>query len=556
MYKKNLTIKETFELGVKNHQKNKLKIAENFYNQVLKVRPNHFGSIFYLGTLFTQIKRFDSAKSLLQKAIQNKTNYSPAYSNLGGVLKEIGEYEGAIKYCQKAILIDPNYAEAHNNLGGALRELGELQKAVDSYKKAIQIQPNFESAHANLGAVFLQLGEIHKAINCYEKLKQIESNPGNAHQQLGGLYVVLGDIQKAISAYQNALKYEQDNLVYYYNLIDLKKEILDLDLRNKICRIINDSNCTKKNLAYGNFLLSKYEKKDKNYKKEFDYLIKGHQYYFETEEEKHKNQVEHWLNELPNIEELLDFNKYRKKIKKINHEIRPIFIVGVPRCGSTLVEKIISSGSKYIPTGEETAIISSFVNRKLLKKQSLNFEIENFQIKLYEMYKQKRLIQKENDFIFTDKTLDNFFYIGFIKEIFPNAKVINCKRNALSSIMSIFKNNLPGIPWAHNLEHIFKYFDIYYKTIENYKRIFPNFIYELELEELVDDPENESKKLMKFCGLPWDKKCLEYYKRKDLISRTTSNLQIRKAIYKHSEKRYLPYKLFLDKYGYKYSWYN
>ena len=533
-----------------------LKIAENFYTQVLRARPNHFGSIFYLGTLFTQIKRFDSAKSLLQKAIQIKTNYSPAYSNLGGALKELGEYEGAIKYCQKAILIDPNYAEAHNNLGGALRELGELQKAVDSYKKAIQIQPNFESAHANLGAVFLQLGEIHKAINCYEKLKQIESNPGNAHQQLGGLYVVLGDIQKAISAYQNALKYEQDNLVYYYNLIDLKKEILDLDLRNKICRIINDSNCTKKNLAYGNFLLSKYAQKDKNYKKEFDYLIKGHQYYFETQEEKHKKQLKYWLNELPNIKELFDFNKSKKEIKKINHKIKPIFIVGVPRCGSTLVEKIIASGVNYIPTGEETAIISSFVNRKLLKKQSLNFEIENFRIKLYEMYKQKRLIQEDNDFTFTDKTLDNFFYTGFIKEIFPHAKVINCKRSPIASIISILQNNLPDVPWAHNLEHIFKYFDIYYRTIEKYKRIFPNFIYELELEKLVKDPENESKKLMKFCDLPWDTKCLEFYKRKDLISRTTSNLQIRKPIYKHSEKRYLPYKQFLKEYGDKYSWYN
>ena len=76
------------------------------------------------------------------------------------------------------------------------------------------------------------------------------------------------------------------------------------------------------------------------------------------------------------------------------------------------------------------------------------------------------------------------------------------------------------------------------------------------MEKLVEDPENESKKLMKSCDLPWDKKCLEYYKRKDLISRTTSNLQIRKAIYKHSENRYLPYKPFLDEYGYKYSWYN
>ena len=514
MEKKNLTIKETFTLAIQNHQKKNFETAGNLYKEILKTNPNHFGSIFYLGSLLVQTKRFNSAKSLLQKAIQIKTNYAPAYSNLGGALKELGEYEEAIEHCQKAIQIDPNYADAYNNLGASLMEIGELHKAADSYQKAIQIQPNFEDAHINLSAVFQQMGDIHKAIKCYQKLNQIQSNLGNAYSNLGGLYVVLGDTQKAASSYQNALKYEPDNLVFYYHLIDLNKEILNLNLKNKIARIINDSNCTKKNLAYGNFLLSKYAQKDKNYKKEFDYLIKGHQYYFETQEEKHKKQLKYWLNELPNIKELFDFNKSKKEIKKINHKIKPIFIVGVPRCGSTLVEKIIASGVNHIPAGEETAIISSFVNRKLLKKQSLNFEIENFRIKLYEMYKQRRLIQEDNDFTFTDKTLDNFFYTGFIKEIFPHAKVINCKRSAIASIISILQNNLPDVPWAHNLEHIFKYFDIYYRTIEKYKRIFPNFIYELELEKLVKDPENESKKLMKFCDLPWDKNAWNFIKEK------------------------------------------
>ena len=556
MDKKNLTIKETFALAVQNHQKNNLKVAENLYKKILRTNPNHFGSIFYLGTLFVQIKRFDLAKSLLQKAIQIKINYAPAHSNLGGTLKELGEYEEAIDHCQKAIQIDPNYADAYNNLGASLKEMGELQKAVDSYQKAIQIQPNFEDAHINLGAAFQQMGDIHKAIKCYQKLSKIQSNLGNVYSGLGGLYVVLGDTQKAISSYQNALKYEPDNLVFYYHLIDLNKEILNLNLKNKIDRIINDSNCTKKNLAYGNFLLSKYAQKDKNYKKEFDYLIKGHQYYFKTQETKHKKQLNFWLNELPYIKELFDFNRPKKEIKKINHKIRPIFIVGVPRCGSTLVEKIIASGANYIPTGEETAIISSFVNHKLLKKQSLNFEIENFRIKLYEMYKQKRLIQEENDFTFTDKTLDNFFYIGFIKEIFPHAKVINCKRNALFSIMSILKNNLVNIPWAHNLDHILKYFNNYYKISENIKKIFPNFVYELQFEKFVNDPITESKKLLKFCDLPWDIKCLEYYKRKDLISKTASNIQIREAIYKQTLDKYLPYKKFLEKYGKKYMWFN
>ena len=174
---------------------------------------------------------------------------------------------------------------------------------------------------------------------------------------------------------------------------------------------------------------------------------------------------------------------------------------------------------------------------------------------LIKRYKEKNLIKQNSNYIFTDKTLDNFFYINLIRAIFPSAKIINCKREPLSSIMSILKNNLPSVPWAHDLDHIFKYFDIYNKLIKNYNNVFPNFIYELSLEKLSHEPVKESKKLMKFCNLPWHKNCLEFYKRKDLISKTTSNLQIRKAIYKHSLKKYSPYKKFIDQYGKKYFWY-
>jgi len=141
-------------------------------------------------------------------------------------------------------------------------------------------------------------------------------------------------------------------------------------------------------------------------------------------------------------------------------------------------------------------------------------------------------------------------------KIYPNAKIINCKRDILSSIVSIFQNNLTELAWAHDLDKIFRYFNNYFKIIEKYKKINPNFIYELEFEKLVNNPEEESKKLMKFCELPWDKKCLEFYKREDLFSKTASNIQIRKAIYKHSVTKYLPYKKFLNQYGEKYSWFN
>ena len=205
--------------------------------------------------------------------------------------------------------------------------------------------------------------------------------------------------------------------------------------------------------------------------------------------------------------------------------------------------------------GEELGIISSFVKQKIIQKENIYSDLRGMRNDLIKKYSEKNILKEDSNFIFTDKTLDNFFYIKLIKDIFPQSKIINCKREPLSSIMSILKNNLPNVPWAHSLEHIFQYFDIYYKLIKNYNKIFPNFIYELNLEKLSLEPEKESKKLMEFCKMPWDKKCLEYYKRKDLFSKTASNMQIRSAVYKHSLEKYLPYKEFLSQYGQKYSWF-
>ena len=517
-----LTAEETFALAVQNHKKNNLQIAENLYKEALKINPNHFEAIHYLGVLLAQTKRFNLAKPLFHKAIQIQPNYVLTHNNLGNVLKELGEHQKAISSFEKAIQINPNYAIAHYNLGNVLKELGEHQKAISSYQQAIQINPNYADVYNNLGLLLQELGEHQKAKNYY----------------------------------QMAVKYEPENLAHLYNLSSLDEEILHPNLKNKIYKIIEKNNSTKKNIAYGNFLLSRYELKAKKYKNEFDHLLKGHQYYFESEKKKFKKRIEYLLNVLPKRKKLINLNRHNKNIKMDNHLIKPIFIIGVPRCGSTLIEKIIASGSQYIPIGEETGIIHTVVQNLINHKQSLNSDIDQFQTKIVEICKQKGLVQEESNYIFTDKSLENFFYIDIIKEIFPQAKVINCRRNAISSIMSTLKNNLFTLPWAHNLEHIFKYYDIYYQMIKNFEKTHSNFIYDLQYEKFISNPENEAKKLMKFCGLPWDIKCLEFYKRRDLISKTASNIQFRKAIYNDSINKYLPYKQFLSKYGNKYSWFD
>ena len=555
MFTKDLTIKEIFAQAAKDYKKNNFKSAEKLYKEILKKNPNHFDSIVLLGTLLAQSGKLEKAKQFFQKAIKINPNSSNVNYNLGLAFKELGEYKKAVSHYEKAIKIKPEYFIAHNNLGIIFYKLGEFQKAKSCYERAIQINPDFVNGHFGLGNVFEELGEYQKAIGCYKKAIQIQPNHVEAYNNLALVFKGLGEYQKAIACYEDAIKYQSENLVSIYLLSELKKEVLDLNLKKKIINIINKENCTKKNYAYGNFLLSKYELEISNYEKEFSYLLKTHFHYLDLRRSFFNKEVDYWLNRLPKEKELVNFKKFSKSFQEDN-KIKPIFIVGVPRCGSTLVEKVIASSTKYIPIGEETNIFRDFVKQMINQNSFSNLDIRDVQSKIIKKFKQKGLIQESSNYIFTDKSLDNFFYIGLINKIFPNAKVINCRRNSLSLVMSIFKNIYKDIPWGHNLEHIFKYINTYNQMIDNYKIFFPNFIYDLQYEAFVNSPEVESKKLLEFCNLPWDKKCLEFYKRKDIISKTASSLQVKKAIYKDSGEKYLQYKQFLYKYGKKYTWFS
>ena len=230
---------------------------------------------------------------------------------------------------------------------------------------------------------------------------------------------------------------------------------------------------TKTNSAFGNYLLAKYERKSKNYEKELKFLIKAHKNFFDSKKEKFELGVKYCFDDVLQIEK-------KAKVEKTNNdkydEIKPIFIVGVPRCGSTLVEKVIASGSKTIPMGEETSVFENFVIKKILEKQSLNLGIcSQVRKDINSLYQDRGLILKKYDNIFTDKSLNNFFYLKLIKQIYPEAKIINCRRDILSSIVSIFQNNLTELAWTHDLNNIFKYFNNYFEIINSYKEVTSNY---------------------------------------------------------------------------------
>ena len=588
MNKQNQTLRTTFVKAFESYKNKDYKNAEIHCYKILSIDPNHIDSLSMLATLSAINGNFEKAKGFLKQVIKIEPNNLTILQNLGTAHKELGEFDEAIKLYNKVLNINPKHTNSNYNLGLVFYKLNDLEKAksylkktveiqknyalaffslanvhsdlkeyndaVSCYQKSIEINPNLPGAHNNLGLIFRILNDLENAISCYKKAIELKSDHAGAYHNLALTLKDLGQFDEAIKYHQKAIKYEPENLAHFHFISELKKDVLDENLKNKIKNILSGEKCTKNNLAYGNFLLAKFERKDKNYEKEFSYLIKGHDSFFKARGKRFELGVKYCFDDVLQISNGAKVNK--TNIKKYG-DIAPIFIIGVPRCGSTLVEKIIGSGNKTIPIGEETAILENYINKKVLEKQSLNLgNVDEVREELYSIYKEKGLLLTKNDPIFTDKSLNNFFYLELINEIFPKAKIINCKREALSSIVSIFQNNLTELAWTHDLDHIFKYFNNYFEIIENYNSIYPEKIYNLKFEDLLNEPEKVSKKLMTFCNLPWSKRCLEFYKRKDLISKTASNVQIRQAIFKHSPERYLPYKKLLSKFNKNYLWFN
>ena len=238
----------------------------------------------------------------------------------------------------------------------------------------------------------------------------------------------------------------------------------------------------------------------------------------------------------------------------------------MPRSGSTVIESILtSSKEKIISFGE-----CHFFNTSVLKqisseiystnfdnsKFNFNIDLEKFNLDIFEKYSQLNLLNNKKNVRFIDKSLENFFNIEIIYKNFPKAKFLHTSRNPLDSIISIYQSMLPDLSWTHSIENILSYMDTYYKVIHYFKIKYPNIILDINLENFTENNEKKTKEILRFCGLTWDLEILNFYKRKDLFSKTLSFRQIRSSVKKYDLLKYKPYYKLLEKYKNRYEWLN
>jgi hypothetical protein len=232
----------------------------------------------------------------------------------------------------------------------------------------------------------------------------------------------------------------------------------------------------------------------------------------------------------------LDIENFKKK--QSNKKI--IFICGMPRSGTTLVEQIVASHSKVNGAGElhylSSIIKDNFLENLKFNKQKIIEELSNDKNVILEKFIQLLNFHDFDTDIITDKAPQNFMWIGFIKLFFPNCKIIHCSRNPKDNCLSLYKNyfSSPTMSWAYDQIEIGKYYNLYRNLMIFWKSKFNDFIYDANYENLVNYPEEEVKKMLSFCNLNWEADCLNFYNNKKTPVQTVSVSQASKPIYKSS----------------------
>ena len=434
--------------------------------------------------------------------------------------------------------------------------LKEIKNAKRYLEKYLKINDKNHIALNNLANIYLKEGNANKAEKFYLQSIKNKDNYLIAIVNLAICYQDIGKFEEAKKFYLKAINLSPKEISIYFNLSRIDKKFMNKEKIEYLTDLIKNEKIETIDMAYALFLLAEDKRKKKFYIEEMQYLERAHQYIFKEKLNKNNRTLSYWKNIIPKKYDKFSFINENKKNELIN--FKPIFIIGLPRSGSTMVEAILSSGETVVKNLGETSIVNGAVvitHNELQKEENTIIDLDLINNTVLRLMRDRNFLDSKSK-IFTEKSLENFFYIEIILKIFPKAKFINTFRNIEDNIFAIFQQSLSKLSWTHSIEDILEYVDNYIKITEYFIKKYPEKILLLDLEELTNNSKKTSKKLYSFCNLKWNEKVLNFYNRKDLLISTASNIQIRNNINKYDHEKYKPYKDLLKKFINKYSWIN
>ena len=492
---------------------------KNFEQAILKSKklleeiPNNDFLLNLIGMCYSNLSDLNKASHFFLEAIKKNSSNLAAKNNYAMVLKAQNQLDEAKKLLKAILDVNPKNITALNNSANIEKDDRNFDKAISFYQKILEQDEKNITAHYNISMCYQDLRDNEKALKHAKEINKINPNFTAADKIISTIY-----------------DYKKEGKDHFY---EMKQKDLNLKLDNeqKISLYFSLGKAYEDNDQFEN-AATYYKLANKNGKILHDYNFKK------------ENKTFNEIKDLFTNEKILDL-KFKDNLSK-----KIIFICGMPRSGSTLLEQIISTHSEIGSMGETDFFKKSFMN--FLNISDKNFiEIiknhsKNEKNQIFEHYLNQTKRLKINSNILTDKSLLNFKYLGFIKILFPNSKIIIISRDFKDNLLSIFKNNLPAVKWTYDINDIKQFYKIYQNYVLLWSDKMNNDLIQIEYEDLVKNTEGVIKKIINFCDIKWEDQLLEYYKKNKAPIKTASVNQADKPIYKKSLNKYLKFEKFLD----------
>ena len=554
-----------------------------YFRQAVQLDPNLAEARTNLGQMLLEHGQPSEAREHCRAAVRLRPDLAEAQSNLGNVLREAGQLAEARKCYLEALRLQPRQAMVYNNMGQALQEEGKLDEALNWYLGGLELNPNMARLHCNLASLLEQQEKYAEATTRYEIALRLEPDYAEAHNGLGWVGHELGRYEEAQQRYRAALRLKPDFAAAHCNLGTVREELNDFAeaehcfrqalrydrqhagawsqlatlLRDKLPngdltamrQLLADPELTDGKRSTLCFGLAQVLDAHKSYDEAGEHLRQANA--IAAREWRIRGQGYDPAEHTRFIDRLLaTFTPaYFQRMRGLGVDSeRPIFIVGLPRSGTTLTEQVLASHSQVFGAGELRLAREEFDRAAGGDEKQAQAGIFDRPGELDAAGVQGlagRYLDRLNEIDaaaprIADKMPDNYQLLGFLATLFPRAKFVHCRRDLRDVALSCWITNFRHIRWASDPEHIAARFRDYQRVMEHWRQVLPVPMLEIDYEETVADLEGVARRLVSWCGLEWEPGCLAFYKGKQPI-RTASVAQVRQPIYSRSVGRWKNY---------------
>ena len=527
-----------------------LEEAKYLCEEILKENPYQADALHLSGLIYLNENNYTQALEVYIKALVINSNNPSYHCNLGLAYLHTNTYDSAVKHFRKAITLQPNMACAHRDLCQALLKVNDIKAAIASGKKAVALAPDEATAYKNLALAYAARGNFNASFKNQIKASQLlPDNPG-IQFDLGNAYVSRGDIDKAKECFRKVIKFQPNHLVAYGNVVRITKyntpeneDVIQLKA------FLNQAQLPELSRITALFSLGKIYQDCGLYDEAFSYFKEGNL----LQDKKYQfNPTQ------PAFAASLLINNCTRELISQKHKIsnskeKPIFIIGTPRSGTSLVEQILSSHRDVFGAGElhwfpeKSSELQQYLKTSTPYPQCLNELAKKSINKLASEYSKYTQSLANGECRVVDKMPGNFLHLGFIHILFPNAKIIHCRRDPRDSCISMFCTQFPaGVPYSYDLYKLGAFYSQYERTMEHWHQTLPDdMMIEIEYEELIQNQAAESRRLLDFLELEWHDDCISFYKQKRVVH-TASDTQVTKPLYSTSIGRWKHYQKHLQ----------